>query len=103
MLSWKQNLSTYVVCVCVRRDKASADRENCEEMHYNVLPKMRCRTLYWASHKTELLGVIVTIDFQWQYLKNLISVRYVNCIGRQVTINFKIPASKFQLVVSDSK
>jgi len=52
----------------VCREKQAPDQENCKEMHYNVLPKMRCGTLYWAvfrsvPHKTELLGVKVTIDF----------------------------------------
>jgi hypothetical protein len=40
----------------VYRQKQAPDQENCKEMHYNVLPKMRCRTLYRASHKTELLS-----------------------------------------------
>ena len=63
------------LCVCSK--KQAPDREDCEEMHYNVLPKMRCRTMYRAPHKTELMGAIVTIDFQRQWCKNLISVRNV--------------------------
>jgi hypothetical protein len=47
--------------------------------------------------KNELLEVKVTIDFQRQCHKNLISVQCVNCSGRLVTTNFEIPASKFQL------
>jgi len=50
-----------------------------------------------VSHKKELLGVKVTIDFQKQCHKNLISVQ---CL---VTINFVILASEFPPVVSDSK
>ena len=32
----------------VCREKQVPDWENCKEMHYNVLPKMQCRTLYRA-------------------------------------------------------
>jgi hypothetical protein len=93
---------------CVCREKQAPDRENSKEIHYNVLPKMQCGTLYRAvflsvPHKTELLGVKVTIDFQGQCRKNLISVQCVNCSGRLVTINFVISTSEFELVVSDSK
>jgi hypothetical protein len=31
------------------RQKQAPDRENCEEMHYTVLPKMRCRTIYGTT------------------------------------------------------
>jgi hypothetical protein len=62
------------------------------------------RAVFWIeSHNTELLGVKVTVDFQRQCHKNLISVQCVNCSGSLVTINFVIPASKFPLVVSGSK
>ena len=54
-------------------------------------------------HKTVLLGVKVTIEFQKQCCKNLISVQCVNCSGNPVTINFVIPASKFPLTMSGSK
>jgi hypothetical protein len=58
----------------VCREKQASDRENCEAVLYNVLPKMRCRTLYRAAflsiwHKTELLVVKVMIDFQRQCCK----------------------------------
>jgi hypothetical protein len=33
----------------VSAEKQVPDQENCEEMHYNVLPKMRCRTLHTAA------------------------------------------------------
>ena len=32
--------------VCV--EKQAPDREKCEEVHYNVLPKVRCKTLHRA-------------------------------------------------------
>jgi hypothetical protein len=93
---------------CMCREKQAPDRENGKEIHYDVLSKMRCGTLYRpvfssVPHKTELLGVKETIDLQGQCRKNLISVQCVNCSGRLVTINFVISTSEFELVVSDSK
>jgi hypothetical protein len=82
-------------------------QENCEEKHYNVLPKMLCTTLrmaiFWIeSHKNELLRVKVTIYFRASAAKNLISVQCVNCSGSLVTINFITVASKFPILVSSS-
>jgi len=69
MLEGKSQHSCHVC-----REKQAPDRENCEAVHYNALSKMPCRTLYRAlfssiSHKTELLRVKVTIDFQRQCCK----------------------------------
>jgi hypothetical protein len=32
----------------VSAEKEAPGRESCEDMYYNVLPKMLCRTLLWA-------------------------------------------------------
>ena len=56
-----------------------------------------------VPHKNELLGVKVTIDFQRQCHKNLITMQSVNYSGRAVTTNFVIPTIKFRREVSDSK
>jgi hypothetical protein len=76
--------------------------------YYNVLQKMLCRILHWAVfwielHKNKLLEVKVSIEFQRQRRKNLISVQCLNCSGHLVTTNFEITASKFPFVVSGSK
>jgi hypothetical protein len=97
---------TCSTCVC--REKLAPDRKNCEELHYNVLQKMRHWTLYravfWsASLKIELLEVKVTIEFHSHCHKNLICAQCVNCSGRVVTINVVILTSKFSIVVSGSK
>ena len=68
----------------VCREKQTPDWENSKEVHYNVLPKMQCRTAHRAvfssvRHKTELLGVKVTTDFQGQCRINLITMQSVNC------------------------
>jgi hypothetical protein len=102
-LAWKSQRS-----FLVSAEKAVPGRESSEDMYYNVLPKMLCRTLHWVVfwielHKNELLEVKVTIDFQRQRCKNLISVQCVNCSGCIVTTNFEILASKFPIVVSGSK
>jgi hypothetical protein len=92
----------------ISAEKDALDRESCEEMYYNILPKMLCRTLRWAVfsielHKNELLEVKVTTDFYRQCHKNLISAQCVNCSGCLVTTNFEILASKVPIVVSGSK
>jgi hypothetical protein len=71
------------------------------------MPKMLCRTLRWVvflieSYKNELLEVKVTIDFQRQRRKNLISAQCVNCSEHLVITNFEILASKFPIAVSGS-
>jgi hypothetical protein len=48
----------------------ASDRESCEEMYYNMLPKMLSRTFLFSVflielHKTELLEGKVTTDFYW--------------------------------------
>jgi hypothetical protein len=55
------------------------------------------------SHKNELVEVKVTIDFQRQHRKNLVSAQCVTCSGSLVITNFEIPASKFPVVVSGYK
>jgi hypothetical protein len=47
--------------------------------------------------------VKVTLDFQRQHRKNLVSAQCVTCSGGLVITNFEIPASKFPIVVSGSK
>jgi hypothetical protein len=52
----------------ISAEKNASDRESCEDMYYNVLPKMLCSTLHWVVfwielHKNELLEVKVTVDF----------------------------------------
>jgi hypothetical protein len=104
MLSWQEKLSTHFSSVQRRtRQTGKAVKTYC-----NVLPKMLCRTLHWAVfwvelHKNELLEVKVTIEFQRQCGKNLISAQCVNCSGHLVTTNFEITASKFPIVVSSTK
>jgi hypothetical protein len=103
MLRWRKLHSAHVACV--QREANARPGGGDKEVHYNVLLKMRCRTVYrtvfWSvPHKTELLGVKVTIDFQRQCRKNLITVQSVNCSGRVATTNFVIPTIKFPLVVS---
>jgi hypothetical protein len=67
----------------VSADKQASDRENCEDMHNNVLQKMRDRIFRRAVflselHKNKLLRVKVTTDFQKQCRKKLISIQCVN-------------------------
>jgi hypothetical protein len=76
--------------------------------YYSVLPKMLWRTLrravFWIeSHKNGLVEVKITIDFQRQRRKNLVSAQCVTCCGGLVFTNFEIPASKFPIVVSSPK
>jgi hypothetical protein len=91
----------------VSAEKDVSDWESFEDMYYNALLKMLCKTThcvaFWIElHKDELLEVKVTIDFYRQCHKNLFSAQFVNCSGCLAT-NFKIPASKFPIVVSGSK
>jgi hypothetical protein len=70
-------MSVLMSRVC--KEKQAPDRENCETLHYNVLLKMRCRTLYRALfssilHKSELLGVKITVNFQRQCCKKTLSL-----------------------------
>jgi ribosomal protein S14 len=60
--------------VCAERSKHQTGKT--EEMHNNVLAKMRCRTLCRAvfrsvSYQTELLGVTVTFIFSGSAAKTL--------------------------------
>jgi hypothetical protein len=85
MLSRQENL--------VSAEKDAPYPESCEDIYYNIQPKMLCRTLCWVAfwielHKNELLEVKVTIDFYRQHHKNLISAQCVNCSGHLVTTKF---------------
>lgn len=100
MLSWGGILALMShVCTEMQTGKT-------EEMHYDVLLKKQCRTLYRAvfsstSHKTVLTGVKVTTDFQRQCCKDLISVQCVNCSGRSESgLKISICSVRLQIHVS---
>jgi hypothetical protein len=38
----------------VNAEKDASDRERCEDMYYNILPKILCRTLHWVVILIEL-------------------------------------------------
>jgi hypothetical protein len=104
MLSWWENLNSHFSSVQSR----SRHTRKAMKMYYSVLPKMLWRTLrravFWIeSHKNELVEVKVTIDFQRQRRKNLVSAQCLTCSGGLVITNFEIPASKFPTVVWGSK
>jgi hypothetical protein len=88
--------------------RRSRHTQKAMKTYYSVLPKMLWKTLHRAvfwieSHKNELVEVKVTIDFQRQRPKNLVSAQCVICCGGLMITNFEIPASNFLIVVSSSK
>jgi hypothetical protein len=98
MLSWQENLSTHFLSV----QRRTCQTVKAVKTYYNVLPKMLCRTLHWAGflielHKNKLLEVKVTIEFQRQHCKNLISAQCINCSGHLVKTNFEFQPQNFQL------
>jgi hypothetical protein len=74
----------------VSAEKEAPGWESCEDMYCNILPKMLCRTLCWVVFLIELLEVKVTIEFQSQHCKNLISALCVNSTGHILTTNIQL-------------